>query len=247
MMTHAGAARRFFEHLPRAVAALAVLGAALVFGGCASTKPMAYGPDPASVKTADKQPIYLMTVTVKNPFKTYYLPTLVRVFVERGDGKADGDKFSFAPDEPAKNEMNTDADGNRYFLRLPLDAGKVHRIPQVHFMAAKFPLIGNYYLPLNAELAAGEPGVVYLGHVEASVRERKDNEFRAGPVIPLIDQNVSGASSGTWDVTVTDKWATDEALFRQRFPALGTSPVRKVVLAPFDRARAQREWDTPAK
>jgi hypothetical protein len=224
---------------------LALLGAALALGGCASTRPMAYGPDPASVKDATKQPIYLMTITVKNPYKTYYLPSLKRVFVERGDGKAEGDKFGFAPDEPAMNEMNTDADGNRYFVRLPLDAGKAHRVPLVFFMASKFPVNGMFYLPLNAELPAAEPGVYYLGHVEASVRERRDNEFRAGAVIPLLDQSLTGASGGTWDVTTSDRWDSDEALFRQRFPALGTTAVRKAVLLPFDRARAQREWDNP--
>ena len=69
----------------------ALLAAALVLGGCASTRPMAYGPDPASVKDAAKQPVYLMTITVKNPFKTYYLPSMKSIGVLRGDGKADGD------------------------------------------------------------------------------------------------------------------------------------------------------------
>ena len=225
----------------------ALLAAALALGGCASTRPMAYGPDPASVKDASKQPIYLMTMTVKNPFKTYYLPAMKSLGVVRGDGKADGDKFGFAPDEPAKNEMNTDADGNRYFLRLPLDAGKPHRIHQVFFMASKFPVNGMFFLPLNAELPAAEPGVYYLGHVEASVRERKENEFRAGGVLPLLDQSLSGASGGTWDVAISDRWDSDEKLFRERFPAMGTAAVKKAILPPFDRERAQREWDNPPK
>jgi hypothetical protein len=230
--------RRYVWFLWVAVLAMVLLA------GCASTRPMAYGPDPAAVKDATKQPIYLMTVTVKNPYKTYYLPKLIRVFVERGTGQGEGDAFTFVPDEPSKNEMNTDKDGNRYFLRLPLDAGKPHRVPNVFFMASVFPFHGSYLLPLNAELAAAEPGVYYIGHVEASIRERKENEFRAGPVIPLIDQSVTGASSGTWDVTIEDRWASDEVLFKERFPALANTPVRKAILTPFDRARAQRVWET---
>lgn len=216
---------------------------ALTLGGCANMRPMAYGPDADAVKDAVKQPIFLATVTVKHPFKTYYLPKLIAVRVVRGDGKADGDLIGFRPDDPARDEMDNDTDGNRYFLRLPLDSSKQHSIKELTFLASKFPLNGFFGLPLNADLAASGPGVYYLGHIEASVRERKDNEFRAGPVIPLIDQSITGASSGTWDVTIEDRWATDEALFKKRLPALVNAQITKKILPPFDRARAQREWE----
>jgi hypothetical protein len=50
---------------------------AFTLGGCANMRPMAYGPDADAVKDAMKQPIFLATVTVKHPFKTYYLPRLI--------------------------------------------------------------------------------------------------------------------------------------------------------------------------
>jgi hypothetical protein len=79
-----------------------------------------------------------------------------------------------------------------------------------------------------------------VGHVWATVRERQDNEFKAGPVVPLIDQAVAGASGGTFDVETTDEFATDEAAFRSKFPALAGVEMAKAILPGFDRNKAQQ-------
>src|SRR2546430_12996643 len=50
-------------------------------------------------------------------------------------------------------------------------------------------------LPLHEELTVTQPGVFYLGHVDATVRERTGGEFKAGPSIPLIDQAEIGRAS----------------------------------------------------
>lgn len=75
------------------------------------------------------------------------------------------------------------------------------------------------------------------------MRERQGNEFRAGPVIPLIDQGVAGASGGTFDIVVSDQWDTDQALFEKNFPALKGIEVRKSLVPAFDRAKAQKLWE----
>jgi len=76
-----------------------------------------------------------------------------------------------------------------------------------------------------------------------TVRERQGNEFKAGASIPLIDQAVVGASGGTFDVEISDQFATDEALFRDKFVALKDIEIRKAILPPFDRAKAQKWWE----
>lgn len=102
---------------------------------------------------------------------------------------------------------------------------------------------GIFVAPLHSELEAKGPGVFYLGHVNATVRERKEGEFRAGSITPLLDQALVGASDGTFDVEITDKWAVDEAAFRSRFPSLKGVTIEKAVLPPFDRAKAQQRWN----
>jgi len=51
-------------------------------------------------------------------------------------------------------------------------------------------------------------------------RKRNEGEPRSGSVIPFIDQAVAGYSGGTFDITVTDKSATDIPLFIQTYPCL---------------------------
>ena len=74
-------------------------------------------------------------------------------------------------------------------------------------------------------------------------RERWRPEFKAGPSIPLIDQAAAGASGGTFDVLVSDRWDVDEAIFRSTFAPLGNASVEKAILKPFDRALAQDWWE----
>jgi hypothetical protein len=132
--------------------------------------------------------------------------------------------------------------GNTYLLRMELPPGR-YDIVGMTSRSGVFPIAGMFFAPLQVPLEVKENGVFYIGRINATVRERQGNEFRAGPPIPLIDQAVVGASGGTFDVEIVDAQATDEDLFRTRFPALKDVPVRKAMLPAFDRAKAQKWWE----
>ncbi|MGZ3238217.1 MAG: hypothetical protein ACXU8A_12670, partial [Burkholderiaceae bacterium] len=104
-------------------------------------------------------------------------------------------------------------------------------------------IMGSFFAPLHENLDATGPGVFYLGHVNAVVRARNGEEFKAGPAIPLIDQGVIGASGGSFDIEISDEWAKDESAFRTKFPALSGVTIQKAILPPFDRAKAQKWWE----
>jgi len=87
-----------------------------------------------------------------------------------------------------------------------------------------------------------QAGKIRVGHVEATVREKKGEEFKAGPSIPLIDQAASGASTSTFDVVISDQWKTDEGNFKTRFPVLNSATIQQAILPPFDRPLAQAWW-----
>jgi hypothetical protein len=110
-------------------------------------------------------------------------------------------------------------------------------------MSRHFPIIGSFFMPLHEKLTVTTPGVYYLGHADGTVRERVGNEFKAGSTIPLIDQGVAGASGGTFDVTISDQWDKDATQFTTRFPVLQGVNVQKAIMAPFDRAYAQKWWE----
>ncbi len=222
------------------VLSIAFLALTVVLTGCATRTNMAFENDDAKW-TEKSKPVLLMPATIKNSYKTSFQPKLMVVHVEKPNAKEQSDRLNFVMDDKAKVESDKPEVGNNYFLRLELDPGN-YEIKGLSSMARSFPIIGSFFAPLHAGITVKEPGVYYLGHVNATVRERKGEEFKAGPSIPLIDQAIAGASGGTFDIDITDDFDKDEALFRAKFPALAGVKVTKAILPAFDRAKAQAWW-----
>lgn len=228
-------------HLIRTVCAATLTAAVLMGTGCATvTKmPALNKPDAAAASAA---PIYLLTVTFKNDYRVRYQPELLVAHVEKCNAREKSDRFNFKPDDQAKNLTDSVTEGYTYTLRLQMPPGD-HVLMGFSTLSRKFPFNGFGLAPLLAPLPAEKNGIVYIGHINATVRERQGNEFRAGPVIPLLDQSVTGFSGGTFDISIEDRWARDEETFRARFPGLKDVEIKKVILPPFDRAKVQRWWE----
>ncbi len=222
------------------VLSIGFIALTVVLTGCATRTPMAFEKDDAKW-TENSKPVLLMTATIKNLYKTSYMPKLLVVNVEKPNAKEQSDRLNFVMDDKARVESDKPEVGNNYFIRLELDPGK-YEIRGLTSLVSSFPINGFFFAPLHSEINVKEPGVYYLGHVNATVRERKGDEFKAGPSIPLIDQAVVGASGGSFDIEITDDFDKDEALFRAKFPALAGVKVTKAILPAFDRAKAQAWW-----
>ncbi|WP_157778443.1 hypothetical protein [Massilia violaceinigra] len=207
--------------------------------GCATQTKMPFsGPDNAAVN-ADKS-VYLMTATIKNIHRTSHQPKAIVMHVEKGEAKESADRINYTMDALAKAETDTPA-GSTYYLRMELDKGE-YVIRGITGMSSSFPIHGMFFTPIHAKLVPTTPGIFYLGHVEAVARKRNENEFKAGPSIPLIDQAIAGASTSTFDITISDQWASDEASFKSRFPVLNGTTIQKSILPAFDREFAQQWW-----
>lgn len=216
------------------------LSAVLLVSGCATPTKMAFQED--SDQVSKTKPTFLMTATLRNSYRTSFQPKLIIVHVEREKVKGAEDRINFTMDDKAKNESDSAIEGSSYLLRMELDSGE-YIIRGLTSMARSFPINGFFLAPMHSKLTAAEPGVFYLGHVEATVRERQEPEFKAGPSIPLIDQAIAGASTGTFDIEISDQWEKDGPKFLAKFPVLNGVDIQKRILAPFDRAVAQKWWE----
>lgn len=126
-------------------------------------------------------------------------------------------------------------------LRLALAPGK-YSLGSVTGTIKAFPLAGTFWMPLGLAFEMPERSVVYLGRVCAHMRPRTDQEYRAGSLLPLIDQAVLGISTSTFDVEVKDTSATDLPLFTETFPVLASVEVQKRLLPQQDRLALDREY-----
>lgn len=213
----------------------------LLLGACATPTEMAFSPEAKGPVTVSK-PVYLMTLTVKNVYHTSHQPKVTVMYVERPEAKEKAERLNFKTDKASREETDT-SEGSTYYIRMELDVSQ-WVLRGFSAISSSFPIHGFFFGPLHYDLPVREPGVYYLGHVDATVREREGEEFRAGPLLPLVDQAIAGASGGSFDITVSDRWATDESVFRTRFPAMAELPVTVAVLPPFDRAKAQKFWES---
>ena len=200
--------------------------------GCANSQKMALLNDKDALSKS-ANPVFLMSVTVKNNYRPWYQPEIYHVQVERG-----ADRIIFAMDEQAQIISATE---NNYLIRMELEnAGYVLR---GLIGRGGFASLGNFFIQLHLDLKSMGSGVSYLGHIDASIRERNDGEFRAGPLAPILWQAIPGFSGGTFDVAVSDAFIVDEEKFRSKFVGLKDIEIKKSILPAFDRQKAQEWWE----
>jgi hypothetical protein len=183
-----------------------------------------------------------MTATLRNNYKTSFQPRLSYVNVQKLVAAGSKEKIFFEVDREAALESDSPAKGNYYLMSFDLPKGD-YVIRGLSSYAKTFPIHGRFFAPIHANLSSTDPGAFYLGHVEATVRKKKEHELQAGSSVPLIDQSVAGASGGTFDIKITDQWVKDGPAFQAKFPALRAVTVRKMILPPLDKERAKKWWE----
>ena len=164
-------------------------------------------------------------------------------YVLLGDKAAASDdksKLSLAIDDEGM-EQDTGKPRKLVLVRMSLDPGK-HSIRHVMGTITGFLAAGTWVVPLDTEFEVPPQSVVYLGRISAHLRDRKDNEFRAGSLIPLIDQAALGISNATFDVTVSDQSSVDLPRFKQEFAALRTQSIQTQLLPAYDRSVFDRAF-----
>ena len=219
----------------RKIAMIAMLA---LLSACATSVKMQPSQDQPEVADVSKKVTLLVTVMLRNDNNPGYQPQAFVVMTERPDGKGGVESINFPMDAIGNvvTKEKTDAQ-----LRLVLDP-QPHVLRLIWATSGTFPIRGNFHVPLHMDVKITEPGVYYGGHIQAVVRPRVGEEFKAGPTVPLLDQGVVGASGGSFDVEVQDRYDTDIAAMREKFPALRQVQIKKALLPAWDRAKAQKWW-----
>jgi hypothetical protein len=217
---------------------VALFGCAL--GGCATVNHMAFDKDANSVDVS-KKAVVLVAIEVQrlDDSRFHVVPLVVNVEKPNAQSKQDRQNFKVDKDQ----DVFVSEDGHTLFLtRMALEPGQ-YRLVAVTGFARAFPINAMFQIPLVADFNVRPGSITYLGRISATLRSRKSGEFRAGPLIPLIDQSVAGISTSTWDVTIENRADIDVPLYKKTFRALTSASIATAPLPPFDRAAAQRWWD----
>lgn len=211
--------------------------------GCANMTPMAVNTQTKSMDVESKS-VVLMTLDLARPEPSRFIPYPVSVtFIKKdGQGKMQGQTFK-VDDDAGSTDSKLD---NKFLLRFALEPGQ-YEISTVFGKAKAFPIVAFFSAPLLMPINVPPKSVIYVGRVNALLRPRVGNEFRAGPAFPLIDQSVAGISGCTFDITVVDASKDDIPEFKSTFPSLATTDIRTEILPAFDRSKVQKWWENDGK
>ena len=202
----------------------------LFVSGCATTKPMES--EQAQTLSLAQDSVAFIILKVSNQYKPSYQPFVDSMTVMKDDGK----RLSFPVDKPYKQVVNQ---FNEYLITMSLPAGS-YKIGRIYGVSGIFPITGSFHIPVFSDFELKQNKFVYLGHIEATVRERKNkDELSAGPPIPLVDQRATGFSGGTFDIKISDNFDGDIAIIKQKYPSLDNSSVEKAILLPWKKPTAE--------
>lgn len=214
---------------------------ALLLSGCATTRMAVHSK--SGPLDLSKESVVLMSLDLSKRDSKLSVPSPNGVSVVPTDAlptKEPRQAKRFSLD----SEGATKGDGthNVVLVRMALAPGK-YVLADAYGAVVTLPFAGSWLAPLGLAFEVPETSVVYLGRVAAELRPRKDDEFRAGPIFPLLDQGVTGVTGGTFDVLVSDRSDQDLTAFRETFPALQGVDIKKVALPAFDRTPYDRAFN----
>lgn len=203
-----------------------LVAVSIALSGCASIKDAPISKDVTSVDTS-KESIAFMTVRVSNQKSPSYQPNMKYAFVWE-DKVSDRKKYSFKVEDPTSK---SDGKYNEYLVSFQVKPGE-YVVRELFAQSGFFPVIGTFGVPVFKKVVVPANKVVYLGHVDATVVDRtSDEQLRAGPVVPLIDQAVVGASGGTFKIDIQDKYDADTAFVKGKYPAFSAVGIENMTLS----------------
>jgi hypothetical protein len=189
--------------------------------GCAGNLGLVKGQP--TIDTSSKS-LVLLPVTVSNQNHPGYQPDLVDAYLNLGtDTQRIATKDAVFKEDKDKSK--------EYLMSFSLQPGTYTLANIVG--AYRIPLLIKAWcqIQLNKTFEVKANSVVYLGHVNATIVERKGEEERAGGLVPLLDQAVAGFSSGTFVIDIADRFDSDIANYRSEFPGLANAKIEKAVLS----------------
>jgi len=197
------------------------LALSIMMSGCASVSQMALKKDSGPLDLSKKS-IAVFTLRTSNQYKPAFQPNVRQVEITAGStGKEQGFRVGRAH---AKSR-----DFYEYLVSVDLEPG-VHTLRRVWGTSMNLMIIASFSFPVDETFEVPPNAVIYIGHMDMTNRKREEGEPRSGSLVPLVDQALAGFSGGTFDVTVSDRSATDIPLFVQTYPCLRDVQIAKTLM-----------------
>jgi hypothetical protein len=199
-----------------------ILSLTLATTGCVS--PMAINYKMQSLDTS-KESIVLFTVRAANRLVPGNPLIVGNINVK---ATVSGKKFGFRVDEPISCNSFNWPEPCDHLISLKLPPNK-YMISQI---LGRGQSVGTFFVDLKIDFDLEPNTIVYLGRIEMINRKRNKGEKRSGFILPILDQAMGGFAIGTIDISISDSYDEDVAIFRQYYPILKNYTVKKGIIKP---------------
>ncbi|MGH1541539.1 MAG: hypothetical protein ACRBHB_14020 [Arenicella sp.] len=206
----------------------------LLLTGCATVQNSAFD---NGTKTLDfsQNSYFIMGVDIRNSVKPNYNPNNAMILhIEKPDAKDKKDRFNVLLNP--KEFLGFQGSGASGYFRGALPPGD-YILKGISGSAQRKLILGHFLLPMHSAFTLGKNEVVYLGKLKAKTRKKREGEFSAGSIIPLIDQAVSGFASSTFDVLISDETDVSGQNIAHVYPVLAPEDITIKILAEYDRSQ----------
>lgn len=210
----------------KSMARLYVILAGFFLTACAShlSSPLNESSEPVDVSG---QSIGVFMLKVSNQKNTFFQPSVKRMMIK------DERKNNSYVINIVDAYLSKDKTFKEYIVSFQLMPGQ-YLLKDIFAKAGFYPINGKFSIPVYKSLHLPANSLAYYGRIEANVIDRLNEEqLRAGPVLPPIDQAIVGASTGTFDVTIRDNFQDDVRIIRHVYPHVGDSEWLNLTLSPW--------------
>ena len=214
---------------------LFLVAALALSSGCSTRNQMALK-DKSQRIEASQDALAILMLTTTNEVKPTWSPIPLKISVDSQQANGATKRLEFSMG-PQWNEIK--AQSGVYIISLKLPPGE-YLLREIKGVSEKSMALvsGRFTIPLYAKCKLNPGQIVYLGRINAVNRKRiNEQELRAGPLLPLIDQASTGYSGGTFDIEFIDKYEDDMILLKRKFPLLEGRTIEKTILP---------QWTRPA-
>jgi hypothetical protein len=128
---------------------------------------------------------------------------------------------------------------NEYLLSFDLEPGN-NKLKKI-WLVYSSPIWGNARttVPLDLKVDIKPNSVIYLGHMDIAIREKKNTNEESNahliPIIPILLLQAAAGLNGTCDVSIDDKYDDDIKAFITKYPGLKNVNIEKTILQQWER------------
>jgi hypothetical protein len=210
---------------------LAVMCLLLVFSffGCFPKSHTALTIGQTNIDTSKKS-LALMTFKVSNQNVPSSQPNLDFAFIVPKENPSTIPmamrKYVYEIDAPYRSEANG---YNEYLLSFSLEPGTYH----LRSFSQSALLFAHCNWHSNMKIEVKPNSILYLGHVDAVIRKKKDGESTNCSIYPFIENAAAGFSSGFLEVKISDNY-DDVKLFTTAYTGLKNVVIERAILPPWN-------------